>query len=293
MSEELEERIRLAVRRRGLVSIMNDTKWRELETAVRSQLLFPPPYQIKYVLNAAPEPEPFAPGDSWGDWSHESLYPFADIEWMRVRPRALRRRGRSAGPDGWSVESRFLGILHRHQIPYRHDGESVWVYGYAADTGGILLKGVEAAPPVVHPLAESDRYLLGHIRESVLLVDKVAGTKAVIGHHTDDPQAGLITPDEQWAISGGEGVLCQRRDGEQRVFFRPGHPPDAQPLDAGAPPAIFVHDLRLDNHGKVRVLLRPWAPYASVWQIDPASGAASKVRDGPFQRRYWWHWPEF
>jgi hypothetical protein len=117
---------------------MSDTKWAELQEAVRGELAFAPPYQLKAVLNPAPQPERFENDvDYVGDWSDECLLPFYEIEWLRVRPRRLRHRGRLAAPDVQSVEPAFIEILQRYGIPHRHDGDTIWIYGYASSTNDL------------------------------------------------------------------------------------------------------------------------------------------------------------
>jgi len=119
------------VSKRGLVSVMNDTKWAELQASVRRDLPFCPAYQIKTVLNPTPEPEHFESDvDHLGDWSDESLLPFYELEWLRIRPRVLRRRGQLIPPTVESVEAALIQILDRYQVPYRHDGDTIWIYGY-------------------------------------------------------------------------------------------------------------------------------------------------------------------
>jgi hypothetical protein len=133
-----KQQVNVEIAERGLVSIMNDTKWAELQRAIRHELPFGPPYQMKVVLNPHPEPDHFeADVENWGDWSDECLSPFYEIEWLRVRPRCLRRRGHLLAPEVQSVESEFMAILQRFQIPYRRDGDTVWIYGYAAETSGL------------------------------------------------------------------------------------------------------------------------------------------------------------
>jgi hypothetical protein len=137
---KLKQQIASEVARRGLVSIMNDTKWRELQNAVRAELLFAPPYQLKGVFSPHPNPGQFeADVDYLGDWSDECLYPFDGIEWIRVRPRYLHRLlwERFVAPELRSVESEFLAILHRHNIPYRRDEGSTWIFGYTSSTGDL------------------------------------------------------------------------------------------------------------------------------------------------------------
>lgn len=134
-----KQQVTAEVSKRGLVSVMNNTKWVELQGAVRRELPFGPPYQLKVVLNSRPEPEHFeADVDYLGDWSDECLSPFYEIEWLRIRPRFLRRRGQLIPPEVQSVESEFLALLHRYHIPYRRDGDTIWIYGYATKTSDLV-----------------------------------------------------------------------------------------------------------------------------------------------------------
>ena len=135
----MSDKVTAELSKRNLVSLMNDTKWRELREAVRRELPFTPAYQLKLVLNPVPHPEQFEGEVTYlGDWSDECLLPFREIEWMRVRPRFLRSRGRLIAPEVQSVEAGFLEILRRYQIPHRCDGDTIWIYGYASNTNEII-----------------------------------------------------------------------------------------------------------------------------------------------------------
>lgn len=136
------DQVRQEICRRGLVSLMNDTKWEELKDAVCHELAFTPPYQLKLVLAPLPDPEQFECEEySLGDWSDECLLPFYEIEWLRVRPRVLLHRGRLIAPEVQSVEPGLLEILRRYHIPYRRDADTIWIYGYASNTNNITLSG--------------------------------------------------------------------------------------------------------------------------------------------------------
>lgn len=123
---------------RGLVSVMNNTKWTELQDSVCRELPFNPPYQMKLVLEAFPYPKDFAEDVSYlGDWSNECLKPFYAIEWLRIRSRYLRHRGKLIEPEIEDIEPEFISILHRHHIPYQKDRDTISIYGYALETGNI------------------------------------------------------------------------------------------------------------------------------------------------------------
>ena len=129
-----QEKVRAEVARRGLVSLMNETRWRELREGVLAGLAFPPPFQRKDVL--APEPEPAGFEEDipyWGDWS-DGILPFYSIEWIRVRARPLHQRSFLLMPEALNVETDFRELLVRHRIPWQESAGSIWIYGYSADT---------------------------------------------------------------------------------------------------------------------------------------------------------------
>ncbi|KGR74962.1 hypothetical protein CD33_14625 [Ureibacillus sinduriensis BLB-1 = JCM 15800] len=124
---------------RNLVSIMNDTKWRELQDAVINNLLFPPPYQIKYLLENQLHPEEFEADVSyWGDWK-EGIVPFYSVEWIRVRPRYLKYRGRLVSPEVVDITDDFVKLLMELSIPYRLRSDTYYIYGYLKDTSILTL----------------------------------------------------------------------------------------------------------------------------------------------------------
>jgi hypothetical protein len=129
-------KVRAAIEARGLVSVMSDTKWRELVSAVK-KLPFAPAFQIKDVLGAAPVPPSFGE-DVWhgGDWG-EGLYPHYSVEWIRVRPRIVRHRGNYASPEVEDIESAFVAVLHEVGVPHRKLGECIEIFGYAESTADL------------------------------------------------------------------------------------------------------------------------------------------------------------
>jgi len=144
-----KQQIDAEVARRGLVSVMNDTKWRELQKAVRSELPFAPTYQLKAVFYPDPHPEQFEPGvNCLGDWSDECLFPFYEIEWVRICPILLYRPlwRRTEAPEVRSIEPELLAILHRYNIPYRQDEGSIWIFGYTSSADD-LKRGSEPDGP--------------------------------------------------------------------------------------------------------------------------------------------------
>lgn len=135
-SDRDKAKVRAAVEARGLVSIMSDTKWRELVSGVK-KLPFAPPFQIKDVLGAAPVPPSFEE-DVWhgGDWD-EGLYPYYSVEWIRVRPRIVRHRGKYASPEIEDIESVFVAVLQEVGVPHRKRGDCIEIFGYAESTADL------------------------------------------------------------------------------------------------------------------------------------------------------------
>lgn len=132
-------RVMKTVAERNLVSVMNDTKWRELQGAVINTLLFPPPYQAKYLLEDRLYPEEFETDVSyWGDWI-EGIVPFYSVEWIRIRPRYLKHRGRLVSPEVIDITNDFVKLLKELSIPYRLENDTYIIYGYVVDTSILTL----------------------------------------------------------------------------------------------------------------------------------------------------------
>lgn len=132
-------RVMKTVAERNLVSVMNDTKWRELQGAVINTLLFPPPYQAKYLLEDRLYPEEFEMDVSyWGDWI-EGIVPFYSVEWIRIRPRYLKHRGRLVSPEVIDITDDLVKLLKELSIPYRLENDTYIIYGYVVDTSILTL----------------------------------------------------------------------------------------------------------------------------------------------------------
>lgn len=129
-------RVQAAVAARGLVSVMNDTKWSELIAAV-NKLPFAPAFQIKDVLGATSQPASIDE-DVWhgGDWG-EGLGPYYAIEWIRVRPRLVKHRGKHVPPEVDDIESAFVAALRDIGVPHRKRGDCIEIFGYTGSTAGL------------------------------------------------------------------------------------------------------------------------------------------------------------
>ncbi len=124
-------------------------------------------------------------------------------------------------------------------------------------------------------LAESSNFMLAHSYESVFVVDKRDGSRRAAGDHYGDPTAGLITPDERWFVSVGEGVQCFSVEGQLLTFFRRGHPPFGL---ASGKPAWFADAVVLGDAHTVRVTIDLNSGESSEWAIDLNTKAVTKLR---------------
>ncbi|OMD69920.1 hypothetical protein BSK48_16480 [Paenibacillus odorifer] len=138
--QDFKKRVHEVIKQKQLCSVMNDTKWGNLQSDVLNKLPFTPPYQAKYVLDDIPYPENFE-NDVWylGDWI-EGLSPFFSVEWIRVRPRYQKHKGNLLPPELIDISKEFLSILHELRIPYREENNTFFIYGYISNTDS-LFKG--------------------------------------------------------------------------------------------------------------------------------------------------------
>lgn len=135
MQNNLKDKVFRIVCKRNLCSYMNDTKWRELVMAVTTEMPFPPPYSIKYITQECAEISKIETEDVtyFGDWSGESFPPqeyYFNIEWLKVRPRYLKYRGKLVAPELIDESRKLEKILHKYNIPFEEKDGLYCIYGY-------------------------------------------------------------------------------------------------------------------------------------------------------------------
>jgi len=123
------------VSQKGMYSCMNDTKWKELQTAMDG-LPFPPPYVLKTVCEEETAQHKFD-NDVWyiGDWSDEALLwgDFYAIEWVKIRPCYTEHQGRLI-PDKLIDETEdFLTVLKKINVPFEEQNGTYTIYGYRTE----------------------------------------------------------------------------------------------------------------------------------------------------------------
>lgn len=130
------------------------------------------------------------------------------------------------------------------------------------------------ADSTLRTLAESQNFVLAHSYESVFVIDKRDGKKRDSGDHYGDPVAGLITPDERWFVSVGEGVQCLCSDGRLVTFFHRGRPPsDGVPAKV----ASSVSAVHLASDHTLRITVDSNSDETSEWLINLDAEAVTRV----------------
>ena len=119
------------VEQKNMTSVMNNTKWFELISSV-IKMPFQPPYHLKFITDEDENELQIFNEDVCytGDWDEEILYPFFNIEWVKVRPRYLVFRGHLVEDEIIDETDLFIEVLKKHSIPYEEQDGAFIIYGY-------------------------------------------------------------------------------------------------------------------------------------------------------------------
>lgn len=126
MTEEQERdrrRLRRYVQEQQLVSVMNDTKWRELREAMLS-LQRRPKYRLQCLLSPPTDP------DDWDSEWYYHLPTFVWIEWLDIDPIHRARRGHLVQDERTDLTSELIPLLEQHSIPFEANGPYLRIHGY-------------------------------------------------------------------------------------------------------------------------------------------------------------------
>lgn len=137
--EKYKKKINNIVEQKGLCSMMNDTKWKELKKGI-SELPFLPPFVIKSVDEEETfyhqfKEDVYYTGD-WGMYLDNYLggdiyaTPFYAVEWIKIRPRLLKHQGRLIKSKVIDETDEFLAIQKKYNIPFEEQNETYIIYGY-------------------------------------------------------------------------------------------------------------------------------------------------------------------
>jgi hypothetical protein len=128
----LRAKVKAEVQRRGLASVMNQTRWEELRAATH-RLPFRPAFQMQTVLGSRELLWFSDQVTSQGCWCAECIEPFWAIEWIRILPRLWREEGallplKLVGDCAEALRTELSGL----HLPFREDDRGFWIHGYAA-----------------------------------------------------------------------------------------------------------------------------------------------------------------
>lgn len=119
------ERLRSYIVREGLVSVMNDSKWRRLQNAMENLSPRMPRFRLKCLRDSEPAEE------RWEyDWG-TSLPTFAAIEWVEIDPMHHDPPGgRLLRAKAWDRTEELERLLRSSAVPFEVEGGRIRVYGY-------------------------------------------------------------------------------------------------------------------------------------------------------------------
>ncbi|WP_020532571.1 DUF6678 family protein [Flexithrix dorotheae] len=132
---KLKQKVSKIIKSRNLSSIMNDTKWLELQQNIDS-LPFPPAYNEKLILKdkAVFTFKDFKdPPKYQGDWSsfwQEGLPIFFTIEWLEIRATQQIHQGRLVPPKIIDATKALVQLLNKLNIPFEQESDIITIYGY-------------------------------------------------------------------------------------------------------------------------------------------------------------------
>ncbi len=135
---ELRQETARIIEREQLVSVMNDTKWLQLQIAVLSIPDFRPAYRAEYLLDETRQSPVFETAPTYeGCW--DFIYeddefgfpPFFSIRWVSIHPRLAIHRGRLIEPEIIDRCDLMTDILRQNRIPYTTvDEHTFLIEGY-------------------------------------------------------------------------------------------------------------------------------------------------------------------
>lgn len=126
--EQQKDAQRLAryIEREQLVSLLNNTKWREVIHAIQSIAGYVPRFRVKELR--APEPT-----DT--EWDHSFPYhvphQFNVIEWLEFDPVVRIPRGQLVAPQTNDCTDALIAALHAVSVPFEQRRSYIRIWGYS------------------------------------------------------------------------------------------------------------------------------------------------------------------
>lgn len=119
------ERLRGAIEREQLVSVMNDTKWCEAIAVLQELEGIAIAFRVKTVRGAAP---------STSAWEHSFPWhlprPWETIEWVDINPIVRYRRGQLLADEEVDFTEQIVQALRSVYVPFSYEETAIRIWGY-------------------------------------------------------------------------------------------------------------------------------------------------------------------
>jgi len=119
------DRLERYIVRESLISIMNNTKWKELRNLILNNFSFSPKYRVKCLR------QPGANECYWEtDWQHHLPSPYKVIEWVDIDPIQYHHLGGLVDDIREDKTEELSCLLRAKSIPFEVEGIYLRIYGY-------------------------------------------------------------------------------------------------------------------------------------------------------------------
>lgn len=118
-------------------------------------------------------------------------------------------------------------------------------------------------------LYETDKLRIEHEFELTYLTEKRRGKPLLIDDFYGDPCCGLISPNNDWAIIGGDHLTIWRACSKEKNRTVILENDDLK----------WIHAIRLNSKNIIEILTDPWSNRSAIWSLNINTLEYSKVRD--------------
>lgn len=115
-------------------------------------------------------------------------------------------------------------------------------------------------------LYETDKLAIKYEYEEAYLINKNNDDVLFQDRFIGEPQCGLISPKNNWAIVAGDHITIWKEDGLKKI--------NGEKIG-------WVHDLRQKNEDTVEILIDPWSEKASILTLSLDDLTLNKVKNFP------------
>ncbi|TAJ14710.1 hypothetical protein DMA11_04030 [Marinilabiliaceae bacterium JC017] len=120
-------------------------------------------------------------------------------------------------------------------------------------------------------LFETDQLIIEHEFESAFLIDKSSGKKVVSDDFYGDPECGLISSNNDWAIIAGEHLTAWRKS----------VPEEDQLVRIENEDLQLIKEMRLKTQDTIEILIDPWSEKSVIWEMNINDLSYKKIKDFP------------